>query len=82
MHPTNNNEEIFPCNKCGNHAQPPIKTESRKRVVIHDKEDNEHFYLLLTPDQLKLLEWLENEYIFDNDRYEWETLTDFEFKEV
>lgn len=82
MKPTNNNEEIFPCNKCGNHAQPLAKTESRKRVVIHDKDDNEHYYLLLAPDQLKLLEWLEDKYIFDNDRYEWETLSEQEFETI
>ena len=63
-------------------AQPPVKTESRKKVVIHDKEDNEHHYLALTVEQLALLEWLENEYIFDNDRYEWETLTEHEFEEI
>jgi methionyl-tRNA synthetase len=82
MKPTNSTEEIFPCNKCGNHAQPSAKTESRKKVVIHDKEDNEHFYLLLTNSQVALLEWLEGEYIFDNDRYEWEVLNDHEFKEI
>lgn len=82
MHPTNNNEEIFPCTKCGNHTQPPAKTESRKKVVIHDKDDNRHYYLLLTNSQIALLEWLENEYIFDNDRYEWEVLTDHEFEEI
>lgn len=81
MKPTNNNEEIFPCNKCGNHAQPPVKTESRKQVVIHDKDDNEHFYLSLTEQQIKLLSWLDNEYIWDNDRYEWEVLGEIKFVE-
>ena len=63
-------------------AQPPVKTESRKKVVIHDKEDNEHHYLALTVEQLALLEWLDTEYILDNDRYEWEVLTDHEFEEI
>ena len=82
MKPTNATEEIFPCNRCGNPAQPPVKTESRKKVVIHDREDNEHYYISITAEQLALLNWLDNEYIFDRDRYDWEVLDDFEFKEI
>ena len=63
-------------------TQPPAKTESRKKVVIHDKEDNEHHYISLTAEQIALLAWLENMYIFDNDRYAWEILTDREFEEI
>ena len=65
MHPTNNNEEIFPCNKCGNHAQPFPKAESRKNLVIHDRNSNGDYYLQLTDDQIKLLDYLMDEYIVD-----------------
>ena len=82
MKPTNNNEEIFPCTKCGNHAQPSATPATCKKVVIHDRDDNRHYYLLLTPSQIGLLDWLKNECIFDTDRYEWEILTDHEFKEI
>lgn len=82
MKPTDNNEEIFPCNKCGNHAQPPIKTENRKKVVIHDRDDNRHYYISLTASQVALLEWLDKEYIIDTDCYDWEVLTDHEFEEI
>lgn len=82
MHPTNNNGEVFPCTKCGNHAQPTPQASGRKKVVIHDKEENEHYYISITNGQLALLEWLENECIFDNDRYEWEVLNEHEFEEI
>ena len=82
MHPTNNNGEIFPCNNCSTHAQPPAKSESRKKVAIHDRENNEHHYISLTAEQVALLEWLENEYIIDTDRYVWEILTDHDFEEI
>ena len=68
-------------NSCGNPAQPTAKTENRKQVVIHDREDNEHYYLSLTEQQIKLLDWLDNEYIWDNDRYEWEVLGEIKFVE-
>lgn len=82
MNPTNNNGEIFPCNNCGNRAQPPAKTESRKKVVIHDRGDNKHYYLALTTEQVALLEWLENNYVIDSEIYGWEILTDFNFEEI
>lgn len=63
-------------------VQPPAQTESRKRVVIHDRDENKHHYISLTVKQVALLDWLENEYIFDSDRYEWEVLTDHEFEEI
>lgn len=63
-------------------AQPPVVPDSRKRVVIHDKEDNEHYYISLTPRQIALLDWLGSECILDEDRYEWELLDTEEFKEI
>lgn len=63
-------------------AQPSAKTETRKKVMIHDKDDNEHKYLSLTVEQVALLEWLGDMYIIDTDRYEWELLTDHEFVEI
>ena len=63
-------------------AQPSAKTESRKRVAIHDRDENEHHYISLTVKQVALLDWLENKYIVDTDRYEWEVLTDHEFEEI
>lgn len=77
----NENPNIF-CQNCGNHAQPPAKTESRKKAVIHDREDNVYHYISLAAEQIALLVWLENMYIFDNDRYAWEILTDREFEEI
>lgn len=66
MKPTNNNEEIFPRDKCGNHAQPPVKTESRKSIIIHDRSgDAEGYYVQLTDDQIKFLDYLIKEYIID-----------------
>ena len=77
MHPTNNNGEIFPCNTCGNHAQPPIKTESRKKVIYCDNNQNEDYHLYLTDDQIALLEWMVNrEYILDGN---YEIVEDIEF---
>jgi AbrB family looped-hinge helix DNA binding protein len=63
-------------------VQPPATPATRKKVVIHDRDNNRHYYLLLTPSQIALLDWLNNEYIFDTDRYEWEILTDHEFEEI
>ena len=51
--------------ECGNHAQPPIKTEIRKNLVIHDRNSNGDYYLRLTDDQIKLLDYLMDEYIVD-----------------
>lgn len=65
MKPTNNNEEIFPCNKCGNHVQPTPQASGRKNLVIHDRNSNEDYYLQLTDDQIKLLDYLMDEYIVD-----------------
>lgn len=77
----NENPNIF-CQNCGNHAQPTPQASGRKKIVIHDRDDSRHHYLSLTPSQIALLEWLENEYIFDTDRYEWEVLTEHEFEEI
>ncbi len=64
MKPTNNNGEIFTCNNCGNHAQPPAKTTSRKKVILKEHYDDESYYLNLTDEQIALLAWL-TENIFD-----------------
>lgn len=53
------------CNGCGNHAQPTPQASDRKQVVIHDKNSNEDYYLQLTDDQIKLLEYLLDEYIIE-----------------
>ena len=63
-------------------AQPAPQASDRKKVVIHDKEDDEHKYLSLTVEQVALLEWLGDMYIIDTDRYGWELLTDHEFVEI
>ena len=55
--------EIF--NKCGNPAQPTSQASDRKRVVIHDKNSNEDYYLQLTDDQIKLLKYLLDEYVIE-----------------
>lgn len=46
-------------------AQPPVKTESRKNLIVHDKNSDQDYYVRLTDDQIKLLDYLMNEYIID-----------------
>ena len=79
MKPTNNNEEIFPCTKCGNHAQPPIKTESRKKVIFHDYGANEERYLSLTDDQIRLLDYFRDDCGFD---YSYDIVEQETFQEI
>lgn len=79
MKPTNNNGEIFTCNNCGNHAQPPAEAESRKSIIIHDKYSNEDYYVQLTEDQINLLDYLMDEYIVDGD---YEVIESHTFKKI
>lgn len=58
-------------------AQPPIKTESRKKVIYRDNNQNEDYRLYLTDDQIALLEWMVGrEYILDGN---YEIIEDIEF---
>ena len=50
-------------------AQPLAKTESRKKVLMHDYGANEERYLSLTEDQIRLLDYFHDECGFDF-RYE------------
>ena len=78
MKPTNNNEEIFPCTKCGNHTQPSVTPTNRKRVIFTEHYDDETFYLNLTDEQIALLSWLkEND--FD---IEYEVINAMEFETI
>ena len=77
MKPTNNNEEIFPCTKCGNHAQPTPQPSDRKKVIYRDNCQDEDYHLYLTDDQIDLLEWMVGrEYILDGN---YEIVEDVEF---
>ena len=79
MKPTNNNGEIFSCNNCGNHAQPPAKTASRKKVLMHDYGANEERYLSLTEDQIRLLDYFHDECGFD---FRYEIVDEETFEEI
>lgn len=46
-------------------AQPPVKTESRKNVIVHDYRANEERYVFLTDDQISLLKYIRDEWNFD-----------------
>lgn len=76
MKPTNNNGEIFPC---GNHAQTPVKTKSRKKVLMHDYGANEERYLSLTEDQIRLLDYFHDECEFD---FRYEIVDEETFEEI
>lgn len=72
----NENPNIF-CNGCGKSAEPPAKTESRKKVIYRDNRQDEDYHLYLTDDQIDLLEWMVGrEYILDGN---YEIVEDVEF---
>ena len=76
MKPTNNSGEIFPCNNCGNHAQPTPQASNRKKVIFHDYNNNLNYYLELTDSQTNLLDWLIKENFLDG---EFEFMADMDF---
>ncbi len=78
MKPTNNNEEIFPCTKGGNHAQPSVTPTKRKKVILIECCHDETYYLNLTNEQIALLSWL-TENIFDA---EYEVVDTLEFETI
>lgn len=68
--------EIF--NEGGKPAELPTKTD-RKNIVIHDRNSNGDYYLRLTDDQIKLLDYLIDEYIVDGN---YEVIESHTFKVV
>jgi hypothetical protein len=52
-----------PCTNC-----PSKKDTKKNKVVLMDGESDEKHFLLLTPDQVRLLEFLKDNYIDFNDR--------------
>jgi AbrB family looped-hinge helix DNA binding protein len=58
-------------------AQPPTKTESRKKVIFRDDRREEDYHLYLTDDQIDLLDWMiDREYILEGS---YELIEDTEF---
>ena len=60
MKPTNHGEN---CNQC---KMTVSLSNPRKKVIYHDNDQKQDYYLYLTDDQIELLEWMiHREYILD-----------------
>ena len=67
-----NNSAVVP-------AQSTAKTESRKKVLMHDYGANEERYLSLTEDQIRLLDYFHDECGFD---FRYEIVDEETFEEI